>query len=51
MLTSAAEPEAIDRICVKLRVVRGTAVMVFELTTVLVEEVATLMRQWQATGS
>jgi len=51
LLTSAAEPEAIDRICVKLRVVKGTAVMVFELTTVLVEDVARLMRQRHATGS
>src|ERR1019366_5225197 len=51
LLTSAAEPEAIDRIWVKLRVVRGTAVMVLELTVVLVDEVVTVMRHWHGTGS
>jgi hypothetical protein len=33
---------------VKLRVVSGTAVMVLELTEVLVEDVVTVMRHWQA---
>ena len=51
LLTSAAEPEAIERICVKLRVVSGTAVMVLELTEVLVEDVVTVMRHWQGTAS
>ena len=50
LLTSAAEPDAIDRICVKLRVVSGTAVMVLESTEVLVEEVDALMRHWHGTG-
>src|ERR1035441_9535957 len=50
LLTSAAEPEAIDRICVKLRVVSGTAVMVLELTVVLVEDVVTVMRSEEHTS-
>ena len=40
LLTSAAEPDVIDSTCVKLRVVSGTAVIVRELITVLLEGAA-----------
>ena len=51
LLTSAAEPEAIERICVKLRVVSGTEVMVLASTTVPLEAAVPPVRHWQGTGS
>src|ERR1035441_739179 len=50
LFTSAAEPEVMDSTWVKFRVVSGTAVIVLASTTVLVEEVVTLIWHWQFTG-